>query len=194
MNLSARAALYNSAFPQFPPVHVVGTADGGERIESLWIMGNNYRTSGYYGAYPHGYLARVMSMFPDAHDVLHVPSGSIQPGPYLRIDIRPEVNPDIVGDCHDIKALVCDRRFDLVLMDIPYSSEDAEHYGRPMVNRNRVLASALEVTRPGGWVVCLDQVLPMWRKADARLVMAIGMVKSTNHRVRGVFGFRKADA
>jgi hypothetical protein len=194
MNLypGQRACLYREAFPLFPPLAVVPTADDTLRIEGLWIMGNNYRTSGYYGAYPHGYLDRVMSMFPDAHDVLHVPSGSIPPGPYLRIDIRPECEPDIVGDCHDIAALVGPRRFDLVLMDIPYSVEDADHYGRPMVNRNRVLASALEVTRPGGWVVCLDQVLPMFSKATARLGMAIGMIKSTNHRVRGVFGFERA--
>lgn len=132
-----------------------------------------------------------MSMFPDAQDILHVPSGSIPPGPYLRIDIRPEVNPDIIGDCHDIKALVGDRQFDLVLADIPYSQEDAEHYGRPMVRRNVVLKSCLEVCRPGGWVVWLDQVLPLFSKAVCELTMAIGMVKSTNHRVRGVFGFRR---
>lgn len=192
MTLAERAELYRNAFPKFQPLSVVETADRKQRLEGLWIMGNDYRVkSGYYGGYPAGYLDRVMSMFPDAQDILHVPSGSIPPGPYLRIDIRPEVNPDIIGDCHDIKALVGDRQFDLVLADIPYSQEDAEHYGRPMVRRNVVLKSCLEVCRPGGWVVWLDQVLPLFSKAACELTMAIGMVKSTNHRVRGVFGFRR---
>lgn len=187
LSLQERCLAYSRAFPKFPAPKVVNDS----RIESLWIMGNRYQTSGYYGAYPHGYLDRVMSMFPDAQDILHVPSGSLPPGPYLRIDIRPEVRPDIIGDCHDIKSLVGERRFDLILADIPYSQEDAEHYGRPMVNRNKVLRSCLEVCRYGGWVVWLDQVLPLFSKKVCSLALAIGMVKSTNHRVRGVFGFWK---
>lgn len=54
-----------------------------------------------------------------------------------------------------------------------------------------MLKSCLDVCRPGGWVVWLDQVLPMFGKETCTLAMAIGMVKSTNHRVRGVFGFRR---
>lgn len=187
LTLEQRCEAYGRAFPRFPAPRVID----GKRIEHLFIMGNCYQTSGYYGAYPHGYLDRVMAMFPDAKDILHVPSGSLPPGPYLRIDIRPEVSPDIVGDCHDLLALVGERRFDLILADPPYSAEDAEHYGRPMVKRNVMLKSCLDVLRHGGWVIWLDQVLPMHRKDEVDWAMAIGMVKSTNHRVRGVFGFRK---
>lgn len=187
LTLQDRCDLYRDRFPDFQPLQIASE----KRIEGLWIMGNCYQTSGYYGAYPHGYLDRVMAMFPDAEDILHVPSGSLPPGPYLRIDIRPEVNPDIVGDCHDLPALVGERRFDLILADPPYSAEDAEHYGKPMVKRNVMLKSCLDVCKPGGWVIWLDQVLPMHRKDEVDWALAIGMVKSTNHRVRGVFGFRK---
>lgn len=189
MLLQKMCDLYKAKFPDFQPLYIANE----KRIEGLWIMGNCYQTSGYYGAYPHGYLDRVMSMFPDARDILHVPSGSIPPGPYLRIDIRHEVNPDIVGDCHDLPALVGDRRFDLILADIPYSIEDADHYGRPMVKRNQVFKSCLEVCKPGGWIVWLDQVFPMHRKDQVDWALAVGIVKSTNHRVRGVFGFRKKE-
>jgi len=187
LTLQDRCNLYRDRFPRFPAPVVVSD----QRIEGLWIMGNNYRTSGYYGAYPHGYLDRVLSMFPDARDILHVPSGSLPPGPYLRIDIRPEVQPDIVGDCHDLPALVGARRFDLVLADPPYSCEDAEHYGRPMVKRNVMLRSCLDVCKQGGWVVWLDQVLPMFSKDVCELALCIGMVKSTNHRVRVISGFKR---
>ena len=192
LTLQDRCDLYRARFPDFPAPVV----ESEKRIEGLWMMGNCYQTSGYYGAYPHGYLDRIMSMFPEAkpETTLHVPSGSLPPGIGLRIDIRPECNPDIVGDCHDIKALVGDRRFDLILADPPYSAEDAEHYGKPMVSRAKMLRSCLDVCKPGGWIIWLDQVLPMHCKDQVDWALAIGMVKSTNHRVRGVFGFRKKEA
>lgn len=189
-SLQDRCDLYRDSFPKFPVPQVVND----QRIEALWIMGNNYQTSGYYGAYPHGYLNRVMSMFPDAERILHVPSGSLPPGDYLRIDAREECRPDIIGDCHKLVELVGDRRFDLIMVDPPYSNEDAEHYGTPMVKRNILLKQCLAVCEPGGWIIWLDQAFPMFNKEECSLSMAIGMIKSTNHRVRAVFGFRKADA
>lgn len=172
-------------------------------------MGNCYQTSGYYGAYPHGYLDRVMAMFPDAERILHAPSGSLPPGQYLRIDIRPEAQPDIVGDVHELTNLVADRTFDLALVDVPYSVEDSEHYGTPMVRRKKVFEQIIAVAEPGGFIVWLDQAPPIYRKAETELVGsllilpivieemnvsmvgAIGMQKSTNHRVRGIFIFQK---
>ena len=177
---------YTNAFPKFPsPILENG------RISGMWIMGNNYTTSGYYGAYPHGYLARVMSMFPDAKRVLHVPSGSLPPGNYVRIDSMPVCSPDILGDCHNLLALVGDSRFDLIMVDPPYSCEDAEHYGTPMIRRNALLESCLSVLQLGGWIVWLDQAFPMFSKSICSLALTIGMVKSTNHRFRVVLGFEK---
>lgn len=202
LTLQQRIEAYQQAFPKFQPLYLANE----RRIEGLWIMGNDYSTSGYHGAYPHGYLKRVSSMFPDAKDILHAPSGSLPPGDYLRIDGNPDCKPDIVGDIHDIKELVGNRLFDLSFIDVPYSKSDADHYGFPMVRRNVVLRSVLEVTRPGGFIVWLDQVHPQHRKVVSPEVGVIylreefpelsdageiGMVKSTNHRVRGVFMFQR---
>ena len=187
--LQDRTHNYKTTFPDFPPLHVIG----GKRIEGLWIMGQNYKTSGYYGAYLHGYLKRVKALFFEAKPelTLHAPSGSLPPGDGLRIDIRPECNPDIVGDCHDLISLVGKKRFNHIFADIPYSVEDAEHYGKPMVQRNKVFSSCLDVLRPGGFVVWLDQVFPQFSKTEVDLMLCIGMIKSTNHRVRAVWGFQK---
>ena len=191
---SQRIAEYARRFPEFPAPYLAG-----DRIEGLWIMGNNYRTSGYYGAYPHGYLDRVLAMFPDAAPgrTLHLFSGSLPEGGILRgtirFDINPSLGPDVVGDAHRLSSFFPVEIFDLILADPPYSAEDAEHYGTPMVNRRKVLAECHKILAPGGWLIWLDQVLPMFRKTDWRLAMAIGMVKSTNHRVRGVFGFQKQE-
>ena len=42
-----------------------------------WNIGNTYKGSGYHGSFPPGFLKRVMSMFPDAENVLHLFSGSL---------------------------------------------------------------------------------------------------------------------
>lgn len=73
MTLAERAELYRKAFPKFQPLSVVETADGKQRLEGLWIMGQNYTVkSGYYGGYPHGYLDRVINQSPGQRD-FHFP-------------------------------------------------------------------------------------------------------------------------
>jgi hypothetical protein len=60
-----------------------------------------------------------------------------------------------------------------------------------MVNRNKVLSECVKVLEPSGFIVWLDQVLPMFRKTELKMCGVIGMVKSTNHRFRVVTLFRK---
>lgn len=181
-----RIQAYHNKFPHYPQLYLAG-----QRIEGLWIMGNQYQTSGYYGAYPHGYLPRIEAMFQDAKQILHLFSGSLPPGNYVRLDIRPEVSPDVVGDAHLLSKIFKPNSFDLIIADPPYSVEDAEHYGKPMVKRQIVLKECIEVLQSGGWIIWLDQVFPNFSKGKLDLALTIGMIKSTNHRVRAVFGFRK---
>jgi hypothetical protein len=81
-------------------------------------------------------------------------------------------------------------QYDVVFADPPYSVEDSMHYGTPMVNRNKVLI-ALKRLPKGAHVVWLDQAFPMYSKLDWAVDGLIGMVKSTNHRVREMFIFRR---
>lgn len=206
LTLEARAALYHQAFPKFPPLMVWNG-----RIEgALMFMGNNYKTSGYYGAYPHGYLERIMSMFPDHKRPLHLFSGSLPPGPYVRFDRLPE-HADVVGDAEKLSSYFAHKsgkyqQFDLIIADPPYSQSDAEHYGVPLCSRSKVIKECLKVLAPGGFLVWLDQVWPMHKKVESPTVgvlyvreefpelaqvAEIGMVKSTNHRVRATFIFQK---
>jgi hypothetical protein len=188
MRLQERIDLYAKAFPKFEPLYLTKTG----RIEGLWVMGNNYRTSGGYGAYPHGYLSRVMSMFPDQKKILHVCSGWLPADPsYTRVDINPERRPEVCCNAEKLADYVNPNSFDIVYIDVPYSKEDAEHYGYPMLSRKKTLAQIHVVLKPGGWVIWLDQVLPMWSKKEWEWKLAIGMIKSTNHRARMVVGFEK---
>lgn len=160
------------------------------RIVGTWIMGNAYGVkSGYYGGYPHGYLARVKALFPDKCRPLHVFSGRVDQSamPGDTVDLNSDMEPTYIDDAQSLIHVPL-HNYDLVLADPPYSVEDAEHYVPTMVKRNKVM-SALAGVLPGTHVVWLDQVLPMYRKDQWRVEGVIGMVKSTNHRFRVVTVF-----
>lgn len=169
-------------------------ADDG-RVVGTWIMGNDYRVkSQYYGGYPAGYLRRIAALFPDRSHVLHVFSGavdvSVMPGD--TVDNNSGLNPTYCVDAHDLSSVPL-HRYDLVLCDPPYSMEDAMRYQTTMVKRNVVMRSLAAGMSAGARVVWLDQVLPMYRKAEWDIEAVIGMVKSTNHRFRVVTIFRRRE-
>lgn len=162
------------------------------RIVGTWIMGNAYGVkSGYYGGYPHGYLARVKAMFPDKVSCLHVFSGrvdqSVWPGD--TVDLNHDVEPTFLDDAQSLENVPLEN-YDIILADPPYSVEDSEHYKPTMVRRNKVM-QALSRVKSGTHVVWLDQVLPMYRKDTWKIQGVIGMVKSTNHRFRVVTIFER---
>ncbi|MCS7316806.1 MAG: protein-lysine N-methyltransferase [Candidatus Dojkabacteria bacterium] len=163
------------------------------RIIGIWIMGNNYKVaSKYYGGYPHGYLKRIYSLFPDKKNILHLFSGKVNneifPGDTF--DINENLNPTYVGDAHELSKIV-KKKYDLILADPPYSVEDCEHYGTCMINRNKVLKECEKIMEIGSHLVWLDQVLPMYKKSALKTIGYIGMVKSTNHRFRIITIFEK---
>lgn len=191
--IDQRARAYTATFPDRPPLLIAGGAkkDTTNRLEGVWVTGNDYRGSGYYGAYPPGYLARVGALFPDAERVLHLFSGSLPPGPYLRCDCQGEA--EILGDAEEIDSLVGPLTFDLVLADPPYNEAEAAKYGTKMIGRATVLAAVHRILDPGGFLVWLDHVFPQYAKTDWHLRGLIGLVGSTNHKIRQVTIFEKRD-
>ena len=162
------------------------------RIVGTWVMGNAYGVkSGYYGGYPHGYLKRVKALFPEKNKCLHVFSGKVDQSswPGDTVDHNPHTNPTFVDDAQDLIKVPLEN-YDIILADPPYSVEDAEHYTKSMVKRNKVF-KALQRTRVGTHIIWLDQVLPMYSKTYYKCIGYIGMVKSTNHRFRVITIFER---
>ena len=165
---------------------------GDGRVIGIWIMGNDYRVkSQYYGGYPAGYLRRIKALFPDKQNALHLFAGKVDltTFPGKTVDINSDLHPDYLDDAHSLSSVPLDT-FDIVLADPPYSVEDCEHYGTPMIRRNTVLAILSRRVRRGCHIVWLDQVLPMYRKEELQVEAYIGMVKSTNHRFRVITIFK----
>lgn len=145
-----------------------------------------------HNSYPAGYLKRIKAMFPDKTNVLHLFSGKVDTVvfPGKTVDINADNNPDYVDDAQTLLNVPLNT-FDLVLADPPYSVEDCYHYQTTMIHRNKVMKALGNGLVSGSHVVWLDQVLPMYKKTQFKIVAVIGMVKSTNHRFRVITIFEK---
>lgn len=194
-----RAAAYAASAPgrRYPgSIPWVGQEQGRDVLYAIWVLGADYRSrSGYYGAYPPGYLDRVMALFPEVTDprthcgncgpgwlpTLHAFAGKVPPGHYVRCDVQ--------GDVEE-RCSVLDlprrygRDFYLLLADPPYSAADARRYGTPMVSKPAAVRALADVAQPGAFLAWLDTAWPMHSKRQWVTVGRVPVVRSTQHRVR----------
>ncbi len=179
---------YNKTFPKWPKL--IFDKDW---MLGCWNIGACYKGTGYYGNFPYRYLDRIGSMFPDCKDVLHLFSGSLPSGDYTRFDIglHPDAQFDVKGDAQELSEYFKPDSFDIIYADPPYSQKDADNYKCKMPNRFKVVKECYKVLKPGGFLVWLDEVLPMYRKKEFKRVGEIMITRSTNHRVRAVFIFER---
>jgi len=186
VTIQERAVLYNTAFPQYPDSHFKIS----ERwVSATWILGNNYAGSGYYGAYPPGYMPRIRTMFPDLPRYFHLFGGSVRDGITVDRRVIGQVRPTVQADALHLPFLAASR--DLCYADTPYSEIDAERYAVPLPDRRLVLYEIHHVVATGGYLVWMDTMLPMYRKDMWHWCGAISLWRSTNHRLRGVSIFKR---
>src|SRR3990167_5107984 len=137
LSTEERARLYNIEFGQRYKGSVLHWVDNGKCISGVWMLGNNYRGSGFYGAYPPQYLKRLAALFPDAKDVMHLFSGSLpRSKTYICVDLGQKA--DIKLSAELLTTVFTEPSFDLIYADPPYTKQDAERYKLPMQNRKKV--------------------------------------------------------
>ena len=120
---------------------------------------------GYYGGFPAGALERLRAPLGALIDdpVLFVCSGMVRKYPYRgfgpydsTVDIRKKLKPDYVMDVrHELPPYGNDKRgWRAMIVDTPYSAEEAKHYGteNEYPAPGPLLRLCLEHTRPGGRV------------------------------------------
>lgn len=166
----------------------------GDRATATWWMGNNYRNAtNYYGAYPPMYLKRIEQMFPyEENNTLHLFSGSLPNSlMYTTFDCNKSLKPNVVGNAEELSLSFRKRSFDVILADPPYRDSDAEKYGTKPPNKKKVVRECHALLKKHGYLVWLDEILPMYRKDMFNVVGFISVVRSTNHRFRMATIFQK---
>ncbi|HEY1199273.1 MAG TPA: class I SAM-dependent methyltransferase [Thermoplasmata archaeon] len=188
-----RAERYNATFGKLYPGSKFHNDDN-RIVAATWFTGNDYRNrSRLYGAYPPQFLPRVRSLFEDVppERVLHLFAGSVVPLPgEVTLDASPEFRPTVIGDAEDV-AVLFGKKFYLILADPPYSPADAEKYGAKMPNVPKVVSACAEILEPGGYLGWLSTTWPMFSKERLSLVGHVAIIRSTMHRTRSWFVFRR---
>ena len=179
MTLQERIDNYHTTFLKYPQMQV-----SRGWLMGIWVLGNMYkRQNGYYGAFPGNLLKRVYAITPDRERTLHLFSGTLQAQPgEVTVDVNPALNPSVAADARHLPFQP--NAFDTVIADPPYSAKDAENYGTPMIARGPVMRAIRQVIKSGGLLFWLDTVRPMYSKLLWKQVGAVGVLVSTNTRVR----------
>ena len=163
------------------------------RNQATWFLGQNYKNAtAYYGAYPPMYWKRIQTFVRPDDKIVHLFSGSLTPGEYIRVDMDSAMNPDVCCRTEEVGNHIAHNSIDIVFADPPYTQADSNiGYKGNFPNKKKTISAVYEILKPGGLLFWLDTCLPMFRKTEFELVGVITILISTNHRVRLVSVFRK---
>lgn len=146
------------------------------------------------GAYPRGYLKWVKEKGWWGDKRVHLCSGRVSDEGSFRVDIRPEMSPDLVADARSTGLE--ENRFDCCLIDPPYSKELANKlYGTEEYysSINDFTREGLRIVRPGGFVVSISYEIPKIPKgAELVAVWGVYTIPHTSF-LRCVCVFRKKE-
>lgn len=179
-------------------------------ITDLWFLARAKLKGGkkYYGAYLGGFpeRARVLIGASLHEPVLHVCGGMAKHYPYKRgfsewdetLDLDPKCEPDHLANAELFLPFrpVIDwhgEKWAGVLIDPPYSREDAKHYAPgpdKYPNPNQMVERAIEILPAGRKVGIIHYVLPRCPK-NAKFVAAVGILCGFNNRIRCFSVFEK---
>ena len=182
-------------------------------ICDTWILARPKLKDGttYHGSYPAGFLHRARALLgvgPDA-SVLHICGGMVRKYPYRgfgsndrTLDLDPACEPDYLQDARDelpLRPIAGEAPkttpWDAVLIDRPYTEEDAAHYApgsSSLPALNDLLRRALAVVPLGHRVGCLDYLWPHPGKHGQEVaVVAVGTGR--NARARWFTVFQRID-
>lgn len=163
-------------------------------ITDTWILARAKLKGGqkYYGAYLGGFPERARALLGVSIDqsVLHVCGGMARHYPYKggfgvddrTLDLDPATTPDYKLDCMGPLP----DGFAAMLIDPPYSAEDAAHYApgpEKYPSPGKLIANAMESLAIGRRAGIIHYMLPRCPK-NARFVAAVGVLCGFNNRIR----------
>jgi hypothetical protein len=168
-------------------------------VTDFWFLARAKLQDGrkYYGAYLGGFpeRARVLIGANINDPVLHVCGGMSRYYPYTggfgpndqTLDLDPTTEPDFLADARDPLPLqVSGRPWAAVLMDPPYSEEDADKYNTGASRYPKpgpLVQNALTVVPVGGKVGLIHYALPRCPK-NAKFAACVGVACGFGNRLR----------
>lgn len=171
-------------------------------ITDVWFLARAKLLDGhkYYGAYLGGFPERARALLGATLDepVLHVCGGMAKHYPYRRgfgpndrtLDIDPLVEPDFLQDAREPLP----RGFKAILLDPPYSEDDAAKYraGASVYPKpNALVKNSLDALLPGQRAGIIHYLLPSPPKGSI-FVAGVAVICGFNNRVRMFSVFEKA--
>lgn len=118
-------------------------------VENLvWILPRPRRDK-FRGGFPLHFEKKLLRLYGSPKIVLHPFGGKAEYG--WRIDVNPDVEPDIVADAHQLP--IRDNSIDMIILDPPYSEEySKEIFGTGKVRYWTYIREAVRVCKPGGYI------------------------------------------
>ena len=163
-------------------------------ITDVWFLARAKLKGGvkYYGAYLGGFPERARALLGVRIDetVLHVCGGMAKLYPYKygfgkhdkTLDLDPDINPDFLQDARQPFP----KGFKGILIDPPYSMEDAKKYKVGDIvypQPNLLLKNGIEAVSIGERVGIIHYILPSPPK-NSRFIAACAVLCGFNNRVR----------
>jgi len=156
----------------------------------------------YYGSYPNGFLERARTLLGCSTDdsILHVCGGMASSYPNKKafgpndktMDIDPTLNPDF---CCDVRKGIPKGDWKAILIDPPYTSEDARHYNNYngfLPEPNELVKNAINSVEIGRCVGILHYIIPQTPK-NAKEIALVGVMMGHNNRIRCFSVFRRIE-
>lgn len=188
-------------------------------ITDFWFLTRAKLKGGkkYYGAYLGGFPERARRLIGCSIEdpLLHVCGGMAKFYPYAggfgkqdkTMDLNPECEPDFVHDCRynlwpagmgpdkRAQALYPDVPWGGILIDPPYSEQDALHYppGPEMYpNPHQLVQTAINTVQVGIKIGIIHYVLPRCPK-NAKFIACVGVACGFGNRIRALSVFERLE-
>lgn len=169
---------WNKTFTKYPM-----TIEDKGWIYGVWYCGTAWSKVRLHGQYPPGFLKRALALFPEAKDILHCPSGTLE-GPGMTVDLmRDEIRKPQVQASAD-KLPFPDASFDLWISDPPYTVADSTKYGCPPFPLRGMMKEAHRVLRPGGYLGVLHTYYPAYKRQEWDLKGLVAVVTGFQRATR----------
>lgn len=153
-------------------------------LYGVWYCSTSFQKAIYYGQYPMTFVKRIEAMFPNSN-MLHLCCGRCKIEGAVNVDFHSLPEVDIVANAEELPQELLQGSFDVVLIDPPYSEQDADRYKVPrLVNAGKVMKQCKMALKKGGYLCWLDEKYPSYRRGDWKLVGLISIVTGFERRVR----------